>query len=111
MENPYIVLGVDKNASDEDIKKAYFRLIRTHTPEKDPEGFKRIRLAYEAIRDLDKRSKTDLFMFNDPYGEFNIQKPTEYSFQKGIDLKLVINSLSDLGKTDFSNDFSDIEGL
>lgn len=112
MENPYIVLGVDKNASVEDIKKAYFRLIRIHTPEKDPEGFKRIRLAYEAIRDIDERSKTDLFMFNDPYGEFNIQKPTEYNFQEGINLvKIAINSLSDLGRSDFSNDFSDIEGL
>ncbi len=111
MENPYIVLGVDKNASTEDIKKAYFSLIRVHTPEKDPEGFKRIRLAYEAIRDLDKRSKTDLFMFNDPYGEFNIPESTGYSFQKEIDLKLVINFLSDLGRSDFSNDFSDIEGL
>jgi curved DNA-binding protein CbpA len=109
MENPYTVLGVNKNASSEEVKKAYFGLIRKHSPEKDSEGFKRIRLAYESLRDLDKRSKTDIFMFNDPYGEFIIVAPGEYKIEKEIDLESAIYSLSDLGRIDFSNDFSDIE--
>jgi len=108
MENPYVVLGISRNASPEDVKKAYFNLVRKHSPERDPEGFKRIRLAYDSLRDLDKRSQTDLFLFNDPYGEFNISAPGEYKFQKEIDLKLAIYSLSDLGRTDFSNDFNNI---
>jgi curved DNA-binding protein CbpA len=106
MENPYTVLGINKNASSEDVKKAYFR---KHSPEKDPEGFKRIRLAYESLRDLDKRIQTDIFMFNDPYGEFIIVDPGEYKIDKEIDLEFAIYSLSDLGQIDFSNDFSDIE--
>jgi len=109
MENPYTVLGINKNASSEEVKKSYFGLIRKHSPEKDPEGFKRIRLAYESLRDLDKRSKTDIFMFNDPYDEFVIINPGEYKIEKEIDLESAIYSLSDLSRIDFSDDFSDIE--
>jgi len=110
MDNPYIVLGIHRNASPEEVKRAYFRLIREHSPEKDPQGFKRIRLAYDSLRDADKRSQTDLFMFNDPYGEFNVHAPEEYKGGfKGVDLRIVIYSLSDLGRTDFSDDFNDIE--
>lgn len=112
MENPYTVLGIPKNASPEEVKKAYFSLIRKHSPERDPQGFKRIRLAYDSLRDADKRSQTDLFLFNDSYGEFDVHAPEEYKYQKDIDLKIVIHSLSDLGRTDFSDDFLDIvEGL
>lgn len=112
MENPYAVLGISRDASPEEVKRAYFSLVRKYPPEKDPEGFKRIRLAYESLRDADKRSKTDLFMFDDPYGEFNISAPGEYKLEKGVDLKLAIYSLSDLSRTDFTEDFSDIsEGL
>lgn len=112
MENPYTVLGIPKNALPEEVKKAYFSLIRRHPPEKDPQGFKRIRLAYDSLRDIDKRSQTDLFLFNDPYGEFDIHAPEGHKYQKDIDLKVVIYLLSDLSRTDFSDDFNDIaEGL
>ena len=74
MENPYTVLGIPKNASLEVVKKAYFSLIRKHPPEKDPQGFKRIRLAYDSLRDLDKRSQTDLFLFSDPIELDRIQE-------------------------------------
>jgi curved DNA-binding protein CbpA len=112
MQNPYAVLGIPRNASPEAIKNAYFGLIRKHPPEKDPQGFKRIRLAYDSLRDADKRSQTDLFLFNDPYGEFSIHKPENLEYQKGINLDVAVHSLSDLSRTDFSDDFSDIaEGL
>ena len=112
MENPYIVLGIPRNASLEEVKKAYFSLIRKHPPEKDPQGFKRIRLAYDSLRDADKRSQTDLFLFNDPYGEFSLSRREEHKYQGEIDLEIAIYSLSDLGRSDFSDDFNDIaEGL
>ena len=112
MESPYAVLGISKRASPEEVKKAYFGLIKKHPPEKDPQGFKRVRLAYDSLRDADKRSQTDVFLFNDPYGEFSVHASEGYKYQKEIDLRIAIYSLSDLSRTDFKDDFNDItEGL
>ena len=49
LTNFYEVLEVDENASMQEVKKAYFRLIRLHTPDKDPEGFKQLHEAYQGI--------------------------------------------------------------
>ena len=49
LTNFYEVLEVDENTSMQEVKKAYFRLIRQHTPDKDPEGFKQLHEAYQAI--------------------------------------------------------------
>ena len=46
----YEILGISRGASAEEIKKAYFALVRKHTPDKDPEMFKKIRSAYEHLR-------------------------------------------------------------
>lgn len=54
--NPYKVLGLETSASKQEIKKAYFRLIRTYTPEKQPEKFMEIREAYEYLQDESNRS-------------------------------------------------------
>ncbi len=48
--NPYETLGLTSyTASADEIKRAYFRLVRLHSPDKDPETFKRIRAAYELL--------------------------------------------------------------
>lgn len=49
--NYYSVLGIDQNASKEEIKKAYKRLASKHHPDKggDEAEFKRIQEAYDAI--------------------------------------------------------------
>jgi curved DNA-binding protein CbpA len=64
-DNPYKVLGVERTASEAEIKQAYFALVRQHSPERDPEGFKRIRAAYEKIRAGGERATTDLFLLDD----------------------------------------------
>jgi curved DNA-binding protein CbpA len=64
-ENPYKTLGVERNASEAEIKQAYFALIREHPPERDPEGFKRIRSAYEKLRASRDRAGTDLLFIDD----------------------------------------------
>ena len=52
-EDAYKVLGVSRDASQEEIKRAYFRMVRQHTPDSDPEMFQEIRRAYEALKDME----------------------------------------------------------
>ena len=47
----YQALELPPGAAPEDVKRAYFRLLRRYSPEKDPEQFKKIRAAYEAVKD------------------------------------------------------------
>lgn len=50
MNSYYRILGLDEDADAAAIKKAYFKLIRKHTPEKDPDQFKKLREAYEYLQ-------------------------------------------------------------
>ena len=47
----YQALELEPGADAAAVKKAYFRLVRQYTPEKDPERFKTIRQAYEALKE------------------------------------------------------------
>ena len=64
MANYYDILGVGKNASDDEIKKAYRRLAHMHHPDKqggDEQKFKEINEAYQVLSDKQKRAQYDRF--------------------------------------------------
>ena len=64
--DPYSVLGLKRGASHEEIRRAYFRNVREHPPETDPETFKAIRAAYEQLRSAEQRTVTDLYLIQAP---------------------------------------------
>jgi curved DNA-binding protein CbpA len=61
MNDPYAVLGVSPESDDETIRKRYLELVRQFSPEQHPQRFSAIRVAYEAVRDLNCRVEYRLF--------------------------------------------------
>ncbi|MDR0339327.1 MAG: J domain-containing protein [Desulfovibrio sp.] len=76
----YKILGVDKNASQEDIAKAYKKLARKHHPDlnqgdkKSEERFKEVNEAHEVLKDPEKRKMYDQLGPNWQHGQ-NFQRP------------------------------------
>lgn len=71
----YEVLGVQKNATDEELKKAYRQLAKKYHPDANPNNkeeaekkFKEVNEAYEVLSDKQKRSMYDQFGHSGPNG-------------------------------------------
>ena len=68
----YEVLGVDKNATEDQIKKAYRTIAIKYHPDRNPgnkeaeEKFKEAAEAYDVLHDPQKRQQYDTFGFNGP---------------------------------------------
>jgi curved DNA-binding protein len=71
----YKILGVDKTASDKDIKSAYRKLARKHHPDLNPDNaesnkiFQQLNEANEVLSDPEKRKKYDKYGENWQHGE------------------------------------------
>ncbi len=129
-ENYYSILGVDKNANSNEIKKSYRKLAMKYHPDKssdskDSEKFKKIAEAYSVLSDPVKRSQYDIcgiadINITDPmeiFTEiFNDFKPDIFSnisdnLVNGLNNDNIMNNLNCdtkiFVKTFTSNDFND----
>jgi molecular chaperone DnaJ len=72
MNDPYETLGVSREATDEEIKRAYRKLARNHHPDANPDDpeaearFKELAAAYQVLGDHERRARYDRYGTDDP---------------------------------------------
>lgn len=105
----YKILGVERSAGQDEIKKAYRRLARKYHPdvskEKNAEEkFKEIGEAYEVLKDAEKRAAYDQLGSFQPGQEFRPPPEWDQRFGHG-------HSFSEFSGADFGDFFAEIFGM
>lgn len=94
MVDYYQILGLDKNATKDDVVKAYRNLAKQHHPDRNignkeaEEKFKKIQEAYDILSDDEKRNQ-----YNNPFNNINLDFDIfkQASIQKGNDIFVQVN--------------------
>lgn len=87
----YDILGLAKNASDDEIKKSYRKMAMQYHPDRNSdkgaeEKFKEAKEAYEFLSDADKRKQYDQFGHSTPFAHGNTHRGAQsWDFSKGAD--------------------------
>src|SRR5580765_3216163 len=113
MTNPYETLGVAKNASADEIKKAYRKLARQYHPDKNPgdaaaeERFKEVQNAYDLLSEPQKREQYDRFGSTNGRGPGPGGGGFNWSATEGVDF----GDLTDLFGGMFGGGSAEADGL
>ncbi|MFP4439076.1 MAG: J domain-containing protein [Chloroflexaceae bacterium] len=108
--DPYAVLELQRTATAAEIKQAYFTQVRNHPPERDPETFKRIRAAYERLRDPERRTETDMLLLNVWPEPARKRRPPKLDLTlHHEDVLTAARALTDLERTDWREHYAKIK--
>ncbi|QIF00546.1 J domain-containing protein [Roseimicrobium sp. ORNL1] len=86
MNDPWQILILDRHtATEKDVKAAYARLLKQHRPDSDPEGFRRVRGAYEAALDWLRNRATNYNLPEVSYADAGTTDPNAAAGTEGKD--------------------------
>ena len=108
--DPYAALDLTRAATPDEVKQAYFKLVRQHSPERDPEAFKAIRAAYERINTPAKRVETDMQLLR--VYPVPARWPAPPDLDLGVhreDVIALARATNDVERTDFREDFRKVK--